>query len=729
MSGSMYAPQGGILDPTMSGSLFSPAGPGGILDPTTAGLLGLAGGFASAAMPSRMPVPFGAALGLAGQGLAQGVQQGQQMQSAALQNQALGLNNQMTQMRMPAYAALGKLMGGNSAPFGLAPPAPQQQPAQGGGGLFSSIGHWLGLGGGQQAQGQPGALPGASSAPPASAPPQSSGGAPYAMSPQALYNRGDMALFLGQDRAASALYGNAQNEAGGTGYAAGTDGTSFAVPGGPADPNQAGRLAYAKSAGEAGGKLTAQEAEDAYKAGLDVSVYGQKAQIDTQQAGPRASAIAGAQAPYQAPIKLTQLGPDGTYHEVQVPLPTWAAQNGGGAPPPPGTMALGDYANRVQQAENNTGNPAAGNPRSSAIGNGQFLSGTFVPLFRQTFPTQAAGMSDADILAQRGNPLIAGLMTQAYARQNAPVLQQAGLPVNSMTLGLAHRFGPAGAVSLLRGWPGNGMTPAGSLLGPDVVKANPELARMPVALLMARTSSQYGSAPVAGLGGGGAPIVGAPQMTPEQTAVSEGYGKQAQGIEEAGAKAPQTMQLLDTLDAAAQQFRTGSTGELRLAGQKALIDGLQAVGITPPAALLDSTAGGEAINKAGGFLASAMTRSLGSREAAAVFNQVKSFNPNIEQTPQGFQIITNSVRQGVQRDIDLRDFQRSWINDPSHKGSIAGMQQAFEATHPIAAYASRVMPMPLPDQSKLQPNVVYRSPAGGVALWDGQQFHSLTGGQ
>jgi hypothetical protein len=719
----------------MSGTISPP--PSSIFaDPLTMSMLGMAQGFGQAALPSRMPVPFGAAMGMGAAGMMQGAQQAQQGQLQQQQIQSAQLANQLSRIRMPAYAAMAGDMGfGGGMPMGV-PQTPQQP------GLLTRVGSWLGLNGQTPAPaaaappaqpapaaGQPpGAAPAVMASPPGAAP-AGSGAAPgYVMSPAALYRRGDLAMLTGQDRAAGALYGNAQTEAGGTGYAAGTDGRSFAAPGGPNDPAVQATLAYSKAAGEGAGSLPS---------------YGAKPAIDTTQAGPRAAAVAGANAPFAEPITIPQLQSDGTYHMVSIPRPVWAAQNGGGGGGSSGGGAAGGggaasgtipapvWAQRVQAVENATGNPAATNPNSSAVGNAQFLNGTFVPLFRSTFPQQASSMTDAQVLALRSNPDVANVMTLAYARQNSGVLQQAGVPVNGTTLGLAHRFGPQGAIALLKADP---TAPIGSVLGPAVIQANPELAKQPVNNVLVSSRLRYGDAPVDGIGpgagGAGGPIVG-PQtgMTPEQQAVSEGYGKQAAAIEESGAKAPQTLMLLDTLESAASQFRTGATAELRLAGGKALVDGLQAVGITPPDNLLTGVAGGEAINKAGGFLASTMTRQLGSREAAAVFNQVKSFNPNIEQTPQGFLTITNSIRQGVQRDTDLRDFQRDWLNDPTHRGSIAGMQQAFEQAHPIDAYASRVIPLPATRSTTLEPNVIYRNSDGNVRLWDGQSFQPIPGAQ
>lgn len=97
-------------------------------DPTTMGLLGMAQGFGQAAMPQRMPVPFGAVMGMGVGGMQQGAQaanayalQQQQLEQARLAN--VGLRNY--------YNALGSMgmQTGAAAPAQSAP-APLQPPPQ-----------------------------------------------------------------------------------------------------------------------------------------------------------------------------------------------------------------------------------------------------------------------------------------------------------------------------------------------------------------------------------------------------------------------------------------------------------------------------------------------------------------------------------------------------------------------------------------------------------------------
>ncbi len=680
----------------MSGSPF--------FNPTIAALLGAGGALGQAAMPSRMPISLGAALGMAGPALEQGAQAGvagqmreQQVQQARLQNQQMGLYlNALRGLYPGGGAAPGAASGGQPGPAGQAPQTPV------------------------------GASLGAPS--PAAAAPSAAGADPYGgalFGPQSAAQWAQMEMLNPNGARAVGpllnLYRSYMPNGGGTML---TPGGVEPVPG--ALPS-AQAFAAAKASGQAAGALPF--------------------------AGPTAAAKAGgteaATAPYEKPIEVSTLGPDGVYHNVQVPLPAWAASNGA---PPAGTvpsaasgagpgLSLPQYEERVAQTENAMGNPAApnasgaaGQPASSAIGNGQFLNGTWVPLFKQTFP-QLANLPDQQILAMRANPNISGVMIGAYARANAPVLMQAGQPVNAATLGMAHNLGAAGAISVLQA---PAQAPLSAVLSPAALQANPTLANQTAGAYRARMLLAYGQAPVhLGLGigtaaaGATAPasaanipgaIQGAPEYTPEQSALSKEYGEQAAAIAKSGIAAPVSLERLDILHNAADFFRPGATGEMRQEGQKILVDMFQTAGMAPPDWVLKGAAAGETIGKIGGYLAAAMTRSLGSREAAQVFQAVRNIQPNIEMSSGGYDTVLNSIKQGILRDQDLYQFQEKWLADPAHSGSIRGMTTAFDKQFPMQAYASRVIPYPLPGSQKdAIPNTIYRT-ARGPALWNGKAF-------
>lgn len=134
----------------------------------------------------------------------------------------------------------------------------------------------------------------------------------------------------------------------------------------------------------------------------------------------------------------------------------------------------GSLVDRIVGVES-SGNPNAqpldenGVPRSSALGLGQFIESTWLRMFKQYYPEIAAGMTDAMILAKRTDAELSRNMIELYARENAAVLQKAGVAINDANLYLAHFLGPGGASKLLTASPD---TPVSDILGADQIAAN-----------------------------------------------------------------------------------------------------------------------------------------------------------------------------------------------------------------------------------------------------------------
>lgn len=137
------------------------------------------------------------------------------------------------------------------------------------------------------------------------------------------------------------------------------------------------------------------------------------------------------------------------------------------------------------------GNPNARNPRSSAMGAGQFIASTWLDMVGRLRPDLVQGKSPEEVLALRSDPQLSREMTDAYAAQNSATLEKNGLPVTPGNTYLAHFAGPQGAVSVLRADPG---APVASILGQKVVEANPFLARMTAGDLQAWASRKMGGA-------------------------------------------------------------------------------------------------------------------------------------------------------------------------------------------------------------------------------------------
>jgi len=115
------------------------------------------------------------------------------------------------------------------------------------------------------------------------------------------------------------------------------------------------------------------------------------------------------------------------------------------------------------------------NPMSSAQGPGQFIDSTFVDTYRKTFPSQAKGLTDARILAQRGTMIdgqtpIEVPMLNTFTRENKNALARANIDPTPGNTRLAHFLGAGGAINVLKANPN---TPVESLVSQDAIQANP----------------------------------------------------------------------------------------------------------------------------------------------------------------------------------------------------------------------------------------------------------------
>jgi hypothetical protein len=128
-------------------------------------------------------------------------------------------------------------------------------------------------------------------------------------------------------------------------------------------------------------------------------------------------------------------------------------------------------AARIVAAEGGPGQ----SPWSSAAGYGQFLSGTWLEIFRRAYPQLAQMMNREQILALREVKPLAEDLTNRYAQANAVSLRQVGLPTTDTTLSLAHAVGPGGAINILTSAP---TRPVGELLSSEAIAANPVFQKM-----------------------------------------------------------------------------------------------------------------------------------------------------------------------------------------------------------------------------------------------------------
>ena len=178
------------------------------------------------------------------------------------------------------------------------------------------------------------------------------------------------------------------------------------------------------------------------------------------------------------------------------------------------------------------GRPDARNPLSTAVGANQFIERTWLD-FAAANPQLFPNMDREQILAARTNPELSAQATQWNARRNSEVLQNANLPVNDATLGMAHMFGPQGARRILEA---RSDARIEDIVTPDVMRANPTLAGRTAGDLARDFAQRYAPA----------------QMTPAQAQIaapSPAVPGGVPGIALRPRTAPMTPELAATLQA------------------------------------------------------------------------------------------------------------------------------------------------------------------------------------
>lgn len=153
---------------------------------------------------------------------------------------------------------------------------------------------------------------------------------------------------------------------------------------------------------------------------------------------------------------------------------------------------LAAYFANTRRAESG-GNDMARNPNSSATGRYQFLDATWADL-AQRHPE--LGLTPDG----RNDPAQQEAAMKAFTMDNARQLKGAGVGVNPGTLYAAHFLGAGGASKVLGADPA---TPVASLVGPEVIQANPQLANMTVADFQQWAASKGGN----GSGGYAGPVM------------------------------------------------------------------------------------------------------------------------------------------------------------------------------------------------------------------------------
>lgn len=204
--------------------------------------------------------------------------------------------------------------------------------------------------------------------------------------------------------------------------------------------------------------------------------------------------------------------------------------------------------------------------------------------------------------------------------------------------------------------------------------------------------------------------------SPQEKATQKNYLEKETDSYNGAVKSMQNLELMqhsiDALNQDSSYIKTGSWGEKKLAFAKAL----QAAGVN--AVDPNEIAAGESLLKTTGRLGFDMSKQLGAREPGVITQQAIKLNPGIENTPQGIQLLKNSVQEEAQRVIDEHNFKGQYYN--SGKGWNQQKAEAeFDQKYKPELYAKRAT-------SQLDP-IQVNNPAGVKGLLAGTRIKTPKG--
>ncbi len=154
-------------------------------------------------------------------------------------------------------------------------------------------------------------------------------------------------------------------------------------------------------------------------------------------------------------------------------------------------MTMGVFLDRLMMSESG-GKAFARNPLSTALGPFQFIASTWFMIARKDFTKEIEGMRPDQILALRTDLALARRAAQIYSEQNAAFLLSQGQKATFPNLRLAFLVGPGAALRVLMAGPDRS---ASELLGATVIGANPFMADMTAADLIARAARDIAANP------------------------------------------------------------------------------------------------------------------------------------------------------------------------------------------------------------------------------------------
>jgi hypothetical protein len=136
---------------------------------------------------------------------------------------------------------------------------------------------------------------------------------------------------------------------------------------------------------------------------------------------------------------------------------------------------------------------------------------------------------------------------------------------------------------------------------------------------------------------------------------------------------------------------TGTGGNARLALAKTVNSIWQTLGVKDQNLPFnpDSVASWEKLTKETTRLGFGLARTLGAREAMQIVQGAIKANPNVENTPEGFRMVLNSIRQNAERQSDYFEYATNYAQ--THGGDLVGAEVQFNKLNPPSLYARRAI--------------------------------------
>lgn len=156
-------------------------------------------------------------------------------------------------------------------------------------------------------------------------------------------------------------------------------------------------------------------------------------------------------------------------------------------------MNMDKFLDRLMMAESG-GRVNLRNARSTAAGPFQFIASTWLMIANKHFEKETKDLRVDQVLALRLDRDLARRAADIYTQTNAAYLAAQGHVATFQNLRLAFLVGPGGAVRVLSAAPD---MPVSRLLGGGVISANPFMARLTAAGLIARAARDISTDPTA----------------------------------------------------------------------------------------------------------------------------------------------------------------------------------------------------------------------------------------